>query len=64
MTRVVESDDRYDVDMQYLDSLIRNEEIEENQQLWNELVDLAAKIKLTFVPLGRPGRTPKLFAQL
>jgi len=30
MTRVVESDDRYEADMNYLDSLMRNEEIEKN----------------------------------
>ena len=43
------------------DDIIRNEEIEREQQLYTELVELAAKIKTTFVPLGRPGRIPKLF---
>ena len=31
MTRIIESDDRYSADMNYLDSLVRNEDIEKNQ---------------------------------
>ena len=43
------------------DDIMRNEEIEREQQLFSELVELAAKIKATFVPFGRLGRVPKLF---
>ena len=53
-----------DEENSYLDDVIRNEEIERNQALFNELVSVAAKIKELFVPLGRPGRVPKLFADL
>ena len=43
------------------DDVVRNEVIEREQQLFLELVSLAGKIKDTFVPLGRPGRRPRLF---
>lgn len=41
--------------------LIRNEQIERDMGLFTELVVLVTKIKDAFVPLGRPGRSPKLF---
>ena len=44
--------------------MLANEVIERNQQMFIELHAISSRIKTMFVPLGRPGRVPKLFTQL
>ena len=44
--------------------MIENEVIEDDQQMFNELHAIASRIKELFVPLGRPGKLPKLFSKL
>lgn len=62
--RVVEMDPADHINEEYYTNLVKNEELDRNQALFDELLSVTAKVKEVFVPYGRPGRHPKLFAEL
>lgn len=61
---VVMKDTDMEDEAERYENIVANEQIENDQQLFKELIATASRIKDTFVPLGRPGKFPKLFSRL